>query len=64
MTSMEILLATSFEKKFYDFVDGDNITKIKDSVFEKYNMTLLSSIKDLKNLNQLQLRYWEMMVLH
>ena len=48
MTSMETLLATSFEKKFYDFVDDDNITKIKDSVFEKYNMTLLSSIKDFK----------------
>ena len=48
MTSMETLLATSFEKKFYDFVDNDDVTKIKDSVFEKYNMTLLSSIKDFE----------------
>ncbi len=48
MTAMETLLATSFEKKFSDFVGDDNISKIKYSVFEKYNMTLLSSIKDFK----------------
>ena len=46
MTSMETLLATSFEKTFSDFVGVDEITKIKNSVFEQYHMTLLSSIKD------------------
>ncbi len=48
MTAMETLLATPFEKTFSDFVGYDEITKIKSSVFEKYNMTLLSSIKDFK----------------
>lgn len=48
MTAMETLLATPFEKIFSDFVGHDEITKIKNSVFEKYNMTLLSSIKDFK----------------
>ena len=48
MTSMETLLATSFEKKFSDFVGDVEITKIKHSVFEQYNMTLLSSIKDFE----------------
>ena len=48
MTSMETLLATSFEKTFSDNVGPDEITKIKNSVFEQYNMTLLSSIKDFE----------------
>ena len=39
MTSMETLLATSFEKKFSDFVGDVEITKIKNSVFEQYDMT-------------------------
>ena len=45
---METLLATSFEKKFSDFVGDVEITKIKDTVFEQYHMTLLSSIKDFE----------------
>ena len=48
MTSMETLLATSFEKKFSDFVGDVEIAKIKDTVFEQYHMTLLSSIKDFE----------------
>ncbi len=48
MTLMETLLATSFEKTFSDNVGPDEITKIKNSVFEQYNMTLLSSIKDFE----------------
>jgi len=48
MTSMETLLATSFEKKFSDFVGDVEVTKIKNSVFEQYDMTLLSSIKDFE----------------
>ena len=48
MTSMETLLATSFEKKFSDFVGDVEITKIKNSIFEQYDMTLLSSIKDFE----------------
>ena len=48
MTSMETLLATSFEKTFSDNVTTDEITKIKTTLFEKYNMTLLSSIKDFE----------------
>ncbi len=48
MTSMETLLATSFEKKFSDFVGDVEITKIKNSLFEQYHMTLLSSIKDFE----------------
>lgn len=46
MTAMESLLATSFEKTFSDFVDHDDIVKIKTSLFEQYHMTLTSSIKD------------------
>ena len=48
MTAMETLLATSFERKFSDFVGTDEITKIKISLFEQYHMTLLSSIKDFE----------------
>ncbi len=48
MTSMETLLATSFEKKFSDVVGDVEITKIKNSLFEQYHMTLLSSIKDFE----------------
>ena len=48
MTAMETLLATSFERTFSDFVGHDGITKIKSSLFEKYHMTLLSSIKDFE----------------
>jgi hypothetical protein len=48
MTAMETLLASSFEKTFSGFVDNDEIRQIKNSVFERYHMTLLSSIKDFK----------------
>ena len=48
MTAMETLLATSFERKFSDVVSYDDITKIKNSLFEQYHMTLLSSIKDFE----------------
>ena len=48
MTAMETLLASSFEKTFSGFVDNDEIIQIKNSVFERYHMTLLSSIKDFK----------------
>ena len=48
MTSMETLLATCFEKKFCDSVDSSEVSKIKDSIFTTYNMTMLSSIKDFQ----------------
>jgi hypothetical protein len=48
MTAMETLLATPFEKTFTDFVDEDNITKIKDNLFEQYQITLASSLKDFE----------------
>ncbi len=48
MTAMETLLASSFEKTFSGFVDNDEIRQIKNSLFERYHMTLLSSIKDFK----------------
>ena len=48
MTAMETLVATSFEKKFLDFVGQKDITKIKSSLFEQYHITLLSSIKDFE----------------
>lgn len=48
MTTMEALLATPFEQRFSDFVGHDEIRKIKNSIFEQYRMTLLSSIKDFK----------------
>ena len=48
MTSVETLLATSFERTFSDNVTLDEITRIRSSVFERYNMTLLSSIKDFE----------------
>ncbi|WP_371503975.1 hypothetical protein [Nitrosopumilus adriaticus] len=48
MTAMETLLASPFEKTFSDFVSYDEITKIKNSLFEQHHMTLLSSIKDFE----------------
>ena len=46
MTAMETLLATSFEKTFTDFVDNKDTTKIKSCLFENYQITLSSSLKD------------------
>lgn len=48
MTAMETLLATPFEKTFTSFVDDDDITKIKCDLFEKYQITLASSLKDFE----------------
>lgn len=48
MTAMETLLATPFEKTFTSFVDDEDITKIKDDLFEKYQITLASSLKDFE----------------
>lgn len=48
MTAMETLLASSFEKTFSEFADVDEIKQIKNLLFERYHMTLLSSIKDFK----------------
>lgn len=48
MTAMETLLAHPFEKTFTEFVDDEKITKIKGSIFEKYNITLASSLKDFQ----------------
>ena len=48
MTAMETLLATPFEKTFANFVDDNDITKIKDDLFEQYHMTLTSSLKDFE----------------
>ncbi|MEX0862320.1 hypothetical protein [Nitrosopumilus sp.] len=48
MTAMETLLATPFEKTFRNFVDDDDITKIKYDLFEQYQITLSSSLKEFK----------------
>ena len=48
MTAMETLLAHPFEKTFTEFVDDEKITKIKGSLFEKYHITLESSLKDFQ----------------
>lgn len=48
MTAMETLLATSFEKTFTGFVNDDDITKIKDNLFQQYQITLASSLKDFE----------------
>ena len=48
MTAMETLLAHPFEKRFTEFVDDEKITKIKGSIFEKYHITLASSLKDFQ----------------
>ena len=48
MTAMEALLANPFEKTFTEFVDDENITKIKGTLFEQYQMTLESSLKDFQ----------------
>ena len=48
MTAMETLLAHPFEKTFTEFVDDEKITKIRGSLFEKYHITLESSLKDFQ----------------
>ena len=48
MTAMETLLATPIERTFANFVDDNDITRIKDDLFEQYHMTLASSLKDFE----------------
>lgn len=48
MTAMETLLATPFEKTFRNFVDDDDITKIKYDLFEQYQITLSSSLREFE----------------
>ncbi len=48
MTAMETLLTTSFEKTFTGFVNDDDITKIKDNLFQQHQITLASSLKDFQ----------------
>ena len=48
MTAMQTLLAIPFEKTFTDIVDKDDIAKIKDNLFEQYQITLASSLKDFE----------------
>ena len=45
---MTTLLANPFEKTFTDFVDDEEIIKIKGSLFEQYHITLPSSLKDFQ----------------
>lgn len=48
MTAFTTLLSHPFEETFTEFVDNEKITKIKGTLFEKYHMTLSSSIIDFQ----------------